>query len=329
MVSPTTCARTPPPPDFDKAAAERALMPPPPPDPARAFARRRARRCVLMHSPRFESMCALLRANGDRDRLLYPLLRACGVLRSLTVVEPRRASAGHLLKFHTREYVEMLAGCSHAVAVQRACAQRATAEDGDGADKTTDRGSALATAAALLDPKRLERYGLVDDCEVFEGLFEHCAAVAGASLHAASLLVRREADLAINWGGGRHHARRAEAAGFCYVNDVVLATQHLLKGFRRVLVVDTDAHHCDGVEEVWRSIDRSILLRDLSHLSLSLSLSLLLLAKSPLREAMSSSSSSSSSSSFVRTGVLLLRTRLRALVPQAPVRLLPWQRRAR
>ena len=29
--------------------------------------------------------------------------------------------------------------------------------------------------------------------------------------------------MAINWSGGLHHAKRGEASGFCYVNDIVLA----------------------------------------------------------------------------------------------------------
>jgi hypothetical protein len=28
-------------------------------------------------------------------------------------------------------------------------------------------------------------------------------------------------DTAINWAGGLHHAKRAEASGFCYINDLV------------------------------------------------------------------------------------------------------------
>lgn len=39
--------------------------------------------------------------------------------------------------------------------------------------------------------------------QVFEELYDYCCAVAGASLHAADRLCRGEADVAINWGGGR------------------------------------------------------------------------------------------------------------------------------
>ena len=36
-------------------------------------------------------------------------------------------------------------------------------------------------------------------------------------------------DIAINWAGGLHHAKKSEASGFCYVNDIVLAILELLK----------------------------------------------------------------------------------------------------
>ena len=36
-------------------------------------------------------------------------------------------------------------------------------------------------------------------------------------------------DLAINWAGGLHHAKKFEASGFCYVNDIVIAILELLK----------------------------------------------------------------------------------------------------
>lgn len=47
--------------------------------------------------------------------------------------------------------------------------------------------------------------------------------------------------------GGRHHARKAEAAGYCYVNDCVAAVLRLRRDKRRVLYVDVDAHHGDAV----------------------------------------------------------------------------------
>jgi histone deacetylase 1/2 len=64
------------------------------------------------------------------------------------------------------------------------------------------------------------------------------------------------ADVAVNWAGGLHHAKKAEASGFCYVNDLVLAILELLKYHARVLYIDIDIHHGDGVEEAFYLTDR-------------------------------------------------------------------------
>lgn len=53
-----------------------------------------------------------------------------------------------------------------------------------------------------------------------------------------------------------HHAKKAEASGFCYINDIVLSILELLKSFKRVLYVDIDIHHGDGVEEAFYLTDR-------------------------------------------------------------------------
>lgn len=42
-------------------------------------------------------------------------------------------------------------------------------------------------------------------------------------------LNKQQTDIAINWAGGLHHAKKSEASGFCYVNDIVLAILELLK----------------------------------------------------------------------------------------------------
>lgn len=64
------------------------------------------------------------------------------------------------------------------------------------------------------------------------------------------------ADIAINWAGGLHHAKKSEASGFCYVNDCVLGILELLKSHQRVLYIDIDIHHGDGVEEAFYTTNR-------------------------------------------------------------------------
>ena len=79
---------------------------------------------------------------------------------------------------------------------------------------------------------------------------------SGGSVAAAVKLNRADADVAINWAGGMHHARTAQAGGHCYVNDAVLAILELLRYHARVLYIDIDMFHGDGVEEAFYSTDR-------------------------------------------------------------------------
>lgn len=60
-------------------------------------------------------------------------------------------------------------------------------------------------------------------------MYDFCRMYTGASLAAARKLCAGTTDIAINWSGGLHHAKKAEASGFCYVNDIVLAILELLR----------------------------------------------------------------------------------------------------
>lgn len=100
------------------------------------------------------------------------------------------------------------------------------------------------------------QYSVGEDCPVFEGLYDFCSMYTGASIQGARRLNSGQCDIAINWAGGLHHAHKAEAAGFCYVNDIVLAILELLKRHPRVLYIDIDIHHGDGVEEAFNNSDR-------------------------------------------------------------------------
>ncbi|XP_048371709.1 histone deacetylase 3 isoform X2 [Sphaerodactylus townsendi] len=91
---------------------------------------------------------------------------------------------------------------------------------------------------------------------VFPGLFEFCSRYTGASLQGATQLNNKICDIAINWAGGLHHAKKFEASGFCYVNDIVIGILELLKYHPRVLYIDIDIHHGDGVQEAFYLTDR-------------------------------------------------------------------------
>lgn len=99
-------------------------------------------------------------------------------------------------------------------------------------------------------------FNVGDDCPVFDGLGEFCKISCGGSMEGAARLNRGQADIAINYAGGLHHAKKSEASGFCYTNDIVLGIIELLRYHPRVLYIDTDVHHDDGVEEAFYTNDR-------------------------------------------------------------------------
>jgi len=100
-------------------------------------------------------------------------------------------------------------------------------------------------------------YGLGDaDCPVFKGLYDFAALGAGATCEAARLVVEEGFDIAFNLAGGWHHAHRGKASGFSYLNDAVLAINWLVGRGRRVVYLDIDAHHGDGVQEGFYDSDQ-------------------------------------------------------------------------
>jgi len=94
----------------------------------------------------------------------------------------------------------------------------------------------------------IDTFNCVEDCPIFADMFDFCKMYAGASLAGARKLSAGTTDTAVNWSGGLHHAKRGEANGFCYINDAVLAILEMLKYHPRVLYIDIDIHHGDGVE---------------------------------------------------------------------------------
>lgn len=77
----------------------------------------------------------------------------------------------------------------------------------------------------------------VEDCPVFDGLYDFCLLYSGASIEASRRLISGQSDIAINWSGGLHHAKKFEASGFCYINDIVLAILEMLRCYPRVLYI--------------------------------------------------------------------------------------------
>lgn len=99
----------------------------------------------------------------------------------------------------------------------------------------------------------IERLGLgTDDNPVFEGMHEAAALAVGGTLEAAKLIVNGAVKRAVNLSGGLHHAGSGHASGFCIYNDVVVAIRWIQHETNwKVLYIETDAHHGDGVQDAF------------------------------------------------------------------------------
>ena len=151
----------------------------------------------------------------ERLRLTHDLCEAYGLFKlpEADLIESGPATEPEILEFHTPEYVEVLKRASHG---------------------ETDWGL---------------NHGLgPGDNPVFPGLWEWSLLHAGASLDSARLVSQGKARIAFNIAGGLHHAGPSQASGFCYVNDPILTVQHLASQGKRVIYLDIDAHHGDGVQ---------------------------------------------------------------------------------
>lgn len=89
------------------------------------------------------------------------------------------------------------------------------------------------------------------DNPIFKGVYDWSALLTGATLicqRAVDGTGEERAAVAFNPAGGMHHAGPAKASGFCYINDAALAITNMVAAGLRVLYVDIDAHHGDGVQ---------------------------------------------------------------------------------
>jgi len=111
---------------------------------------------------------------------------------------------------------------------------------------------ALKTSAAgHWSPEALQMGIGSPDCPIFKGLYDYAVLATGGTLIAAKMILAGQTDLAFNPSGGYHHAGPELAAGFCYINDVALACIVLAEKGKRVLYLDVDVHHGDGVADAF------------------------------------------------------------------------------
>ncbi|KAJ7582697.1 hypothetical protein C8J56DRAFT_227578 [Mycena floridula] len=176
---------------------------------------------------------SLLPSNIRRSMMVHSLHQSLGLLsqghasltRIMRVVEPGRATRKDLEIYHSSDYLDFIL-------------------DPKNCNNTSESEEASA----------ISEFGLEDDCPLFKGLPDYVYLVAGATLKATQAL--KYAEVALCWDGGRHHARKGSAAGFCYVADCVLSILHLKRAPSltsnpslkpKIMYLDLDLHFSDGV----------------------------------------------------------------------------------
>lgn len=155
--------------------------------------------------------------NPKRLLMTKDLIDKLGLLQPSQIVKPISAAMEDLTLVHDPLYVE---------AVKTASRLPAGSEG-------TELGFGLGT----------------EDTPIFPNMHEITSLIVGATIQAADIVLSGQYQHAINLAGGLHHSHRKEASGFCVYNDVGAAIAYIKQKYQaRVLYIDTDAHHGDGVQ---------------------------------------------------------------------------------
>jgi acetoin utilization protein AcuC len=154
-----------------------------------------------------------------RVSTVMDLSRALGWLPSSDYITSPRAKPAALHIWHDPSYIEQL-------------------QQAEAAQQVSDEIRARHALGTPANP-------------VFSEMYRRPATAAGGSLLAGELLA--EGGTIFNPAGGTHHGLPDRANGFCYLNDPVLAMLSMRrKGVRRIVYLDIDAHHPDGVAVAFR-----------------------------------------------------------------------------
>ncbi|MFA7657408.1 acetoin utilization protein AcuC [Acidithiobacillus thiooxidans] len=154
-----------------------------------------------------------------RVSLTLDLINSYGAIAAEEYCLGRPASHQELFGFHTRDYIQAF-------------------------EHAQFRGNVRDT-----DRKQYQ-LGTLEN-PYFPGFFDTPNLATGSSILAAEQVL--QGFTAFSPAGGMHHAAPGQARGFCYLNDPVLAIQHLRRAGLRVLYWDMDAHHGDGVEAAFHA----------------------------------------------------------------------------
>lgn len=154
--------------------------------------------------------------NQKRLTLTVDLLKEMNALSPSDIVAPRIATDEELSLVHDPGYIEI---------VKKASLEKS---------ETTN----------------YESYGIgTEDTPIFPHMHEASASLVGGTLTAVDYVMEGKSVHALNIGGGLHHGFKGRASGFCVYNDSSVAIKYMQQKYNaRVLYIDTDAHHGDGVQ---------------------------------------------------------------------------------
>lgn len=167
-------------------------------------------------------------------------------------MNPRKATYKELAVYHSNDYLDFVLDSKNYVS---------------------------SAGDAPMDASLNANFGLEDDCPPFQGLPEYVQLIAGAVLTAAEVLRQSKAEIAICWDGGRHHAQKSHASGFCYVADCILAILALKRRLSspyipnmiptpkpRIMYLDLDLHFSDAVSDAFfSSVTPQVLTLSIHH----------------------------------------------------------------
>ncbi|MBP3038902.1 acetoin utilization protein AcuC [Bacillaceae bacterium Marseille-Q3522] len=154
--------------------------------------------------------------NQHRLKLTIDLLKIIGALEDKQIIPPRSATLEELQLIHSKDYI-------HAV---------------------------MLAGKGKLSAAKADNYGLgTEDTPIFPEMHEASALLAGGTLTAVDYVMQGKVKHALHLGGGLHHGFQGKASGFCIYNDSAIAIKYMQEKYQaRILYVDTDAHHGDGVQ---------------------------------------------------------------------------------
>jgi len=139
-------------------------------------------------------------------------------------IEGRNATIEELLLFHTKDYIDALI-------------------EADTNMKSSNYIREKYSIGTIENP-------------ISAGMWKGSLLATGSSVQAAEYYIKNHITskefVSFNPAGGMHHAMKSRANGFCFLNDPVVAIKYLLNnGFKKIIYIDLDAHHPDGVQEAF------------------------------------------------------------------------------